>query len=102
MRLAGVGLRSALRGCRAGTGGVGRGRRRRGPATGCRWTTPTGVWPRGYAAGGTKRAPRRPYPEGMNTGPARTVRAGLAAGVTAPPAPRPRWLRRGRFDLVAI
>jgi len=38
----------------------------------------------------------------MNTGPARTVRAGLAADVTAPPAPRPRWLRRGRFDLVAV
>ncbi len=38
----------------------------------------------------------------MNTGPARTARAGLAAGLTAPPAPRPRWLRRGRFDLVAI
>jgi signal transduction histidine kinase len=38
----------------------------------------------------------------MNAGPARTVRAGLAAGVTAPPAPRPRWLRRGRFDLVEV
>jgi signal transduction histidine kinase len=38
----------------------------------------------------------------MSTGPARAVRAGLAAGVTAPPAPRPRWLRRGRFDLVAV
>ena len=38
----------------------------------------------------------------MSTGPARTVRAGLAAGVTAPPAPRPRWLRRGRFDLVEV
>ena len=38
----------------------------------------------------------------MSTGPARAVRAGLAAGVTAPPAPRPRWLRRGRLDLVAV
>jgi signal transduction histidine kinase len=38
----------------------------------------------------------------MSTGPAREVRAGLASGVTAPPAPRPRWLRRGRFDLVAV
>jgi signal transduction histidine kinase len=38
----------------------------------------------------------------MSSGPARTVRAGFAAGVTAPAAPRPRWLRRGRFDLVAI
>jgi len=33
----------------------------------------------------------------MSSGPARTVRA----GVTAPPAPRPRWLRRGPLDLVA-
>ena len=38
----------------------------------------------------------------MTTGPARAVRAGLATGVTAPPAPRPRWLRRGRFDLVEV
>jgi signal transduction histidine kinase len=38
----------------------------------------------------------------MSSGPARTVRTALAAGVTAPPTPRPRWLRRGRFDLVAI
>ena len=38
----------------------------------------------------------------MSTGPARAVRTGLAAGVTAPPAPRPRWLRRGRFDLVEV
>jgi signal transduction histidine kinase len=34
----------------------------------------------------------------MSSGPARPVRA----GVTAPPAPRPRWLRRGRLDLVFI
>ena len=34
----------------------------------------------------------------MSSGPARPVRA----RVTAPPAPRPRWLRRGRFDLVFI
>ena len=38
----------------------------------------------------------------MSSGPARTVRTALAAGVTAPPTPRPRWLRRGRFDFVAI
>src|SRR5262249_20468788 len=83
-------------------GSVRRRRRRRGPAAAAGGPPPTGVWPRRYAAGGTKRAPRRPYPEGMSTGPARAVRAGLAAGVTAPPAPRPRWLRRGRFDLVEI
>jgi signal transduction histidine kinase len=38
----------------------------------------------------------------MSSGPARTVRAAIAAGVTHPPAPRPRWLRRGPFDFVAI
>jgi signal transduction histidine kinase len=34
----------------------------------------------------------------MSSGPARPVRT----RVTAPPAPRPRWLRLGRLDLVAI
>jgi hypothetical protein len=28
--------------------------------------------------------------------------AALVVGATNPPAPRPRWLRRGRFDLVEI
>jgi membrane protease YdiL (CAAX protease family) len=32
----------------------------------------------------------------------RRIAALFAAGVTAPPAPRPRWLRRGRLDLVAV
>jgi signal transduction histidine kinase len=32
----------------------------------------------------------------------RRIVALFAAGVTAPPAPRPRWLRRGRLDLVAV
>jgi signal transduction histidine kinase len=32
----------------------------------------------------------------------RRVSAVLAAGVTQPPAPRHRWLRRGRIDLVAV
>jgi signal transduction histidine kinase len=32
----------------------------------------------------------------------RRIAALIAAGVTAPPAPRPRWLRRGRLDLVAV
>jgi signal transduction histidine kinase len=31
----------------------------------------------------------------------RRISAVLAASVTAPPAPRPRWLKRGRIDLVA-
>jgi signal transduction histidine kinase len=30
------------------------------------------------------------------------IKAVFAAGVTRPPAPRPRWLRRGRIDLVAV
>jgi len=32
----------------------------------------------------------------------RRAAAVFAAGVTRPPAPRPRWLRRGRIDLVAV
>jgi signal transduction histidine kinase len=32
----------------------------------------------------------------------RQIAAVFAAGVTRPPAPRPRWLRRGRIDLVAV
>jgi signal transduction histidine kinase len=32
----------------------------------------------------------------------RQIAALFAAGVTRPPAPRPRWLRRGRIDLVAV
>ncbi|HET7246727.1 MAG TPA: histidine kinase [Streptosporangiaceae bacterium] len=50
----------------------------------------------------------------MNSGPSPSLRTGrsatarrqiaavFAAGVTRPPAPRPRWLRRGRIDLVAV
>ena len=32
----------------------------------------------------------------------RRIAAVFAAGVTGPPAPRPRWLMRGRIDLVAV
>jgi signal transduction histidine kinase len=32
----------------------------------------------------------------------RQIAAVFAAGVTRPPAPRPRWLTRGRIDLVAV
>ncbi len=32
----------------------------------------------------------------------RRLAAAFDAGVTAPPTPRPRWLRRGRLDLVAV
>src|SRR5215469_627875 len=39
----------------------------------------------------------------MSSGPARPDQAHpLRAHVTAPPAPRPRWLRRGRLDLVFV
>jgi signal transduction histidine kinase len=34
--------------------------------------------------------------------PRRRIAAVFAAGVTAPPAPRPRWLKRGRVDLVWV
>jgi signal transduction histidine kinase len=46
--------------------------------------------------------PLRAYPECMSSGPARAIRSALATGVTAPPAPRSRWLQVGRFDLVVI
>jgi signal transduction histidine kinase len=38
----------------------------------------------------------------MSSGPVQAVRTALATGVTQPPAPRPSWLRRGPFDLVAL
>jgi signal transduction histidine kinase len=36
----------------------------------------------------------------MSSGPGNRIGAVVAAGVTRPAAPRPRWLRRGRLDLV--
>ena len=38
----------------------------------------------------------------MHSGLRSRIAAVLAAGVTEPPAPRPRWLRRGRFDVVFV
>ena len=38
----------------------------------------------------------------MNTGTARSLVAAFVTGTTSPPSPRPRWLRRGRFDLVEV
>jgi signal transduction histidine kinase len=38
----------------------------------------------------------------MDTGLRSRISALLATGVTRPPAPRPAWLRRGRFDLVFL
>src|SRR5207248_1669930 len=43
-----------------------------------------------------------PYAETMASEFGRRLSAVLAAGVTQPPAPRHRWLRRGRIDLVAV
>jgi signal transduction histidine kinase len=39
---------------------------------------------------------------GRNATVTRRIAAVFAAGVTRPPAPRPRWLMRGRIDLVAV
>jgi signal transduction histidine kinase len=39
---------------------------------------------------------------GRNATITRRIAAVFAAGVTRPPAPRPRWLMRGRIDLVAV
>jgi signal transduction histidine kinase len=41
-----------------------------------------------------------PYAEGMFSGVRSRTSALLVTGVTEPPAPRPAWQRRGRFDLV--
>ncbi|HEY4463917.1 MAG TPA: histidine kinase [Streptosporangiaceae bacterium] len=38
----------------------------------------------------------------MSLGLGSRITALVAAGVTGPPAPRPRWLRRGRFDFVFL
>src|SRR5690242_18986114 len=44
-----------------------------------------------------------PSPRSTGTATAvREIKAAFAAGVTRPPAPRPRWLVRGRVDLLAI
>jgi signal transduction histidine kinase len=38
----------------------------------------------------------------MDTDTARSLAAAFVTGTTNPPSPRPRWLRRGRFDLVEV
>jgi signal transduction histidine kinase len=42
------------------------------------------------------------YAECMSSGLRDRAATTLATGVTEPPAPRPRWLRRGRVDLVFV
>lgn len=43
-----------------------------------------------------------PYAWGMDASDARRVVAAFLTDTTNPPAPRHRWLRRGRFDLVEV
>jgi signal transduction histidine kinase len=66
--------------------------------------TPTGVLDERYATRGTKSAAHRAYAETMIAidGAVRRVASTFATNTTSPPAPRPRWLRRGRFDLVEV
>ncbi len=51
---------------------------------------------------GSSPSPSRGTGPSRGTIAVRRIAAVFAAGVTAPPAPRPRWLRRGRVDLVAV
>jgi signal transduction histidine kinase len=44
----------------------------------------------------------RPYAEGVSSGLRGRIARTFANGVTAPPAPRPRLLQRGRLDLVFV
>ena len=91
----------------AGTAPAGRGDGRRSPP-------PTQVAVRRCLSGVTKLPAPPPYAGPMNPGSSPSPRTGrsattvrriaavVAAGVTGPPAPRPRWLMRGRIDLVAV
>src|SRR6266581_7091255 len=81
-------------------GGAGRPPRCRRPPRPC--TTPTGVWPRSYAARGTRFPARRAYAGGMDVKAVSRFAATFVTDTTNPPAPRPRWLRRGRYDLVEV
>ena len=99
--LVSVTLASRLPACTAGTRPVTRaalrgaaGRRYPGPP-------PTGVWARRYAARGTRFPGRRAYAWGMDKAVSRFA-ATFVTDTTNPPAPRPRWLRRGRYDLVEV
>src|SRR5438309_264879 len=65
-------------------------------------TTPTGVWARGYAARGTRFPGRPAYAGGMDVKAVSRFVKTFVTDTTNPPAPRPRWLRRGRYDLVEV
>src|SRR5215472_15247102 len=49
---------------------------------------------------GHEMSARPPYAGCVSSGVRSWIEAQIAGGVTEPPAPRPAWLRRGRFDLV--
>ena len=51
---------------------------------------------------GTKFPGRRAYAEGMDVKAVRRFAATFVTDTTNPPAPRPGWLRRGRYDLVEV
>ena len=51
---------------------------------------------------GTKFPGRRAYAEGMDVKAVRRFAATFVTDTTNPPTPRPRWLRRGRYDLVEV
>ena len=100
--LVSVTLASRLRTCIAGMRPVARAagpRRRRPPPP---RTTPTGVWARRYAARGTRFPGRRAYAWGMDVKAVSRFARTFVTDTTNPPAPRPRWLRRGRYDLVEV
>jgi hypothetical protein len=56
----------------------------------------------GYIARGTRFPGCRAYAGDMDVKAGSRFAAAFAADPTNPPAPRPRWLRRGRYDLVEV
>jgi len=81
-------------------GGAGRargaaGRRRPGPPL-------LGYGAPRYAARGTRFADRRAYAWDMDVKAVSRFATTFVTDTTNPPTPRPRWLRRGRYDLVEV
>ena len=100
--LASVGLASRLPTCPAGMRPVARavprgaaGHRRPGPPL-------LGYGARRYAVRGTRFPGRRAYAGGMDVKAVSRFAATFVTDTTNPPTPRPRWLRRGRYDLVEV
>ena len=80
--------------------GAGRRLRRRQPPRPA--PPPTRVWACRYPVRGTEFPGRRAYAWGMDVNAVRSFAATFVTDTTNPPAPRPRWLRRGRYDLVEV